>query len=300
MKSALIAALVIVGLGLPTMAMSLSKRFRQLTRRSKWELKSAKVVSFNAHHPQGMVRVGNLFFVSSVEVTRRPQMYAEARNGMDREPGAGVGHLFKFDGEGRLIGDLRLGEGTIYHPGGIDYDGANIWVPVAEYRPDSFSIVYRVDPATMTATEAFRFPDHLGTVIHERESGHLHAASWGSRRLYRWASDPQGRFTQPPRRRDNSSFYIDYQDCHFVGSGQAICGGLSEFGKISRLNLGGLELISLANDRPIHQIPLELWTESGQPMTRNPFWVESAGLSLRFWFMPADGRSTLYCYEATP
>jgi len=25
----------------------------------------------------------------------------------------------------------------VYHPGGIDFDGVNIWVPVAEYRPDS-------------------------------------------------------------------------------------------------------------------------------------------------------------------
>ena len=32
----------------------------------------------------------------------------------------------------------------MYHPGGIDYDGRHIWVPVAEYRPNSRSIIYRV------------------------------------------------------------------------------------------------------------------------------------------------------------
>ena len=47
----------------------------------------------------------------------------------------------------------------MYHPGGIDYDGDDIWVPVAEYRPNSRSIVYRVDPETMKATEVFRFAD---------------------------------------------------------------------------------------------------------------------------------------------
>ena len=34
----------------------------------------------------------------------------------------------------------------MYHPGGIDYDGRHIWVSVAEYRPNSRSIVYRIDP----------------------------------------------------------------------------------------------------------------------------------------------------------
>ena len=58
--------------------------------------------------------------------------------------------------QGNLLADLTLGEGTIYHPGGIDYDGTYIWVPVAEYRPNSRSIVYRVDPDTMKATEMLR------------------------------------------------------------------------------------------------------------------------------------------------
>ena len=37
----------------------------------------------------------------------------------------------------------------MYHPGGIDYDGEYIWGPVAEYRPNSESIIYKVDAETL-------------------------------------------------------------------------------------------------------------------------------------------------------
>jgi hypothetical protein len=44
-------------------------------------------------------------------------------------------------------------------------ESTHIWVPVAEYRPDSRSIVYRVDPATLEATEVLRFADHIGGIV---------------------------------------------------------------------------------------------------------------------------------------
>src|SRR3954462_9844310 len=109
------------------------ERVAKLTRASTWTLISSVPIRFRTFHPQGMVKIGETLVVSSVEV-------------IDRDAGRGVGHLFKLDMAGNLLADLRLGEGAIYHPGGIDYDGHDIWVPVAEYRPDSRSIIYRVDP----------------------------------------------------------------------------------------------------------------------------------------------------------
>src|SRR5580765_983652 len=120
-----------------------AERVMTLTRSSSWTLVASVPIAFRTFHPQGMVKIGEMLFVSSVEV-------------IDRDAGKGVGHLFKIDMAGNLLADLRLGEGAIYHPGGIDYDGHDIWVPVAEYRPDSRSIIYRVDPSTMKATEVFR------------------------------------------------------------------------------------------------------------------------------------------------
>ncbi|HEX4949971.1 MAG TPA: DUF6454 family protein, partial [Blastocatellia bacterium] len=171
----------------------ISERFRQLTRAFEWRLVASQLVNFNTHHPQGMVKIGDEFYVSSVEVTTPTKRFATPQNGFDRDTGAGVGHLFKFDSKGNLITDIKLGEGTMYHPGGIDFDGKFIWVSVAEYRPNSRSIVYRVDPAAMTATEVFRFADHLGGIIHNTNQHTLHAVSWGSRWFYRWKLDARGR-----------------------------------------------------------------------------------------------------------
>src|SRR5215211_5269041 len=136
----------------------------QVTRDTKWTLAASIPVAFPTFHPQGMVRIGETFYVSSVEIRKPTRRFPSAVDGYDRDAGEGIGHLFKVDGSGRLLADLLLGEGSIYHPGGIDYDGRAIWVPVAEYRPNSRAIVYRVDPQTMKATEVFRFADHIGAV----------------------------------------------------------------------------------------------------------------------------------------
>jgi hypothetical protein len=282
-----------------------SPRVRQLSRATRWRLVSSTPVNFNAHHPQGMVKIGDALFVSSVEVRTPTRRFARPEGGYDRTAGEGVGHLFKLDLKGKLLADLKLGEGTIYHPGGIDWDGHSIWVPVAEYRPNSRSIVYRVNPATMKATEAFRYSDHIGAIVHDTDDRALHGVSWGSRYFYRWPLDRRGRATNaatPPARlrRPNHSFYVDYQDCHYLGRHEVLCGGLGGY-RMSKdgpeFRLGGLELIDLRAGRAKHQTPIELWTESGLPMTHNPFWVETTPGGLRAYFMPEDGRSTLYIYE---
>jgi len=226
--------------------------------------------------------------------------------GYDRDTGEGVGHLFKVDANGTLVTDLTLGEGAAYHPGGIDFDGRSLWVPVAEYRPNSRSIVYRVDPATMTATRVFAFDDHIGAVVRDTETNTLHGVSWGSRRFYRWTLDSSARVTNadaPPAtlRTLNPSHYIDYQDCKFAGRQRMICGGVTEIRQAADakpFRLGGLELIDLREGRPLHQVPLLLWTPSGLDMTHNPVWLESSATGIRGYFIPEDDASTLYVYQA--
>src|SRR5438270_14087611 len=78
-------------------------RVMMLTRSSTWTPVASIPVAFRTFHPQGMVKIGDTFFVSSVEV-------------IDRDAGKGIGHLFKIDKAGNLMADLRLGEGPIYHP----------------------------------------------------------------------------------------------------------------------------------------------------------------------------------------
>jgi len=271
---------------------ALTERVTALTRDAAWKLTASVPIAFRTFHPQGMVKVGDTFFVSSVEV----------RN---RNSGEGTGHLFRIDKSGRLVTDLRLGEGALYHPGGIDYDGQSLWVPVAEYRADSRSIVYRVNPETMKATEVLRFADHIGAIVHNTDDHTLHGVSWGSRRFYRWTLGRDGTVTNadtPPERLRtmNTSHYLDYQDCKYAGQRRMLCSGVTELrqtGATSPFRLGGIDLIDLRDGRPVHQAPVLLWTSGGLDMTHNPVWLEPTTMGLRGYFMPEDDTSTIYIYD---
>lgn len=281
-------------------------RVARLARTSHWTLVESVRLGFRTHHPQGLVKIGDEFYLSSVQITARTKPYAQPIGGYDRDTGEGAGHLFKFDRSGRLVADLKLGEGATYHPGGIDYDGRHIWVPVAEYRPNSRAILYRVDPATMMASEVLRFADHIGALVHNTDDRTLHGASWGSRRFYRWTLDRDGRVTNgsaaPETLRTlNPSHYLDYQDCKYAGRGRMLCTGVTEMraqAGAAPFRLGGIDLVNLADGRPIHQVPVLLWTPGGLNMTQNPVWLEPHGDGLRAYFIPEDDTSTLYVYDA--
>ena len=280
-----------------------AERVTRLTRATEWTPVQTIPIRFRTYHPQGMVKVGAHLFVSSVEVSVPTKRLPAPVDGLDRDAGAGVGHLFQLDLSGNLIADLKLGEGTIYHPGGIDYDGRYIWVAVAEYRPNSRSIVYRIDPKTMTAAEIFRFADHLGAIVHDTDDDTLHAVSWGARAFYRWPLDANGRVTNAGRpealRTPNHSHYVDYQDCKYAGRHRMLCTGVTEIRQSAEsppFRLGGIELLDLGDHRPLHQVPLLLWAR-GLDMTHNPVWLESTSDGLRGYFMPEDDPSTLYIFD---
>jgi len=98
----------------------------------------------------------------------------------------------------------------------------------------------------------------------------------------------------------NPSHYVDYQDCKYVGGRRMLCSGVTEI-RASRaaapFRLGGLDLIDLRDGRPIHQVPILLWTPAGLDMTHNPAWLEPSGTGIRAYFMPEDNSSTVYVYE---
>jgi hypothetical protein len=282
---------------------SLTTRLLTLDRATVWKPAGAIAVRFETFHPQGMVRIGDEFFVSSVEIRRAPAFYPKPQGGHDRDAGSGVGHLFRISAKGELLGDLVLGEGDAYHAGGLDYDGQFLWVPVAEYRPDSRTIVYRVDPGTMTAAEAFRVADHIGALARDRVGGRLHGVSWGGRRFYDWPMGEAGRPSGPAQVSPNRSSYIDYQDCHHLDDRRMLCSGLAGYRPPPPgppFALGGWEMVDLRDHRPVWQTPIALWTPAGAAMTRNPFFAELTPTGVRAYFMPEDDRSTIYTYDAAP
>lgn len=283
----------------------LVQTFQNLSRSTAWQQVDSLRLEFDTFHPQGMEVVGDRIYLSSVEILQRPVKYPAPRGGYDRSPGKGVGHLFVLDRTGRLLQDIELGEGDMYHPGGLDFDGDDIWVPVGEYRPDSRSIVYRVDAATLEAEKAFVVDDHVGGVVADRSTGRLVGQSWGSRRFYEW--------TATGRQKDrwlNDSHLVDYQDCEYVARGKALCSGVSELpgqpGSATGYELGGLALLDLQSHRILHEVPVQLWSSAGHVVTRNPTDVEVDGDRVTLFAAPDDfgeGNDTellTYQAEVTP
>jgi hypothetical protein len=276
---------------------SLEEKIKNLQPNTTWKLIKAVPLQFPSFHPQGMVKINDFFFMSAVEVIKSP------KNG---DAGEGIGHLFKFDSTGTLVAQTTLGEGTIYHPGGIDYDGKYIWIPVAEYRPNSKSIIYKLDPKTMTASEVMRYEEHIGAIVHDTEANFLMGMSWGSRNFYKWTLNAKGKVmnssTSPAELRiQNPSFYIDYQDCHYVGNNKMLCSGHQKYTNATGavVRLGGFELINLLDNRPVYQVPIKLWSPTGLAMTNNPFWVALSAQGIKAYFVPDDDKAaTLFVYEA--
>lgn len=303
------AMIALASLAAPLIALSaeppaerVAIRVKALTRATKWTQVAAIPIAFRTFHPQGMVKIGDEFYVSSVEVRKLPQRLPTPVGGHAYDAGTGIGHLFKIGADGRLVADLIVGEGSIYHPGGIDYDGTSILVPVAEYRPDSRAIVYAVDPATMTARKLLSVADHIGGVIHDRASGRIEGVSWGSRRLYSWPFSKRNGFARVSTMRPivNTNNYLDYQDCHSAGPRLMLCTGVAEYKAKPdgpAFQLGGIDLLDLATHRPVWQVPVPLWTPSGRAMTQNPFWIEATATGLRAYFMPDDDSSILFVFD---
>ncbi|WP_219837252.1 DUF6454 family protein [Paenibacillus sp. R14(2021)] len=272
-------------------------QFLKLTRSTKWEQNAKIDLQFNNYHSQGMVRIGEYFYMSSVELLEAPVRFDEEMGGLDRSPGRGIGHLFVFDEQGRLVNAVTLGEGSIYHPGGIDYDGTHIWLPVAEYRPHASSILYRVDPNTLAVEEVFRFHDHIGGLVRDAGRDRLIGNSWGSRTFYEWNAN--GELTRSKR---NSSHYVDYQDGQYVGNGKMIVSGISELPVPQNImpgpyELGGVALIDIDTFEIIHEAPITQFSCQGHVITRNPVYIESRGEELRLYAVPDDDTGSLLIYD---
>ncbi len=282
---------------------SLAHAFQRVSRATTWEQIETIPLDFKTFHPQGLVRTKGHLFISSVEILEPPRLDPHAIPGEpDRSEGRGRALLFKVDPSGRLVQALALGEPMrgIYHPGGMGFDGRNLWVPVAQYRPHSVSVIYRVDAQTLKAEAVFEVRDHVGALVYDGERDLLHGASWGSRTFHTWdlTGRELGSWT-------NGSHYVDYQDCQYVPTRYMLCGGTSEHSapQLGRFALGGLGLVDLDSQRVIHQVPVLLYPQEAGPqtvMTRNPVHAEMDGGSIRFYFIPEDDRSFIYVYQVTP
>jgi hypothetical protein len=286
--------------------------FSELTRTTIWQLVRKVPLKFDAHHPEGVARIGDRFVLSAVEVTEPTQPFQPPGTligGTDRSPGKGIGHLIAFDAQGNLLKDVRVGDGAdIYHPGGLDYDGRTLWSAVAEYRPSRPSIIYRVDPRTLKARAAFRTRDHIGGIVHDTRRERVIGLNWGSRTAYTWKLTRRG--AKLTRTTVNPSHFVDYQDCKYLGRPRGfrhpamLCSGIAGLehpgpdGQPVKYDLGGVAIVDVTTMRPIAELPFQEYTDQRQVATRNAIDVEMVAGRLRLYLVADDDDSDLLVYEA--
>src|SRR5690625_899367 len=116
-----LGALAAVGSGLAQA--ELVDRFTSFTKGHNWELVSNEQLDFSTHHPQGMARVGDSFFLSSVEIIERTERYETPQDGYDRTAGVGRGWLFRMNMNGELQDSVERGEVGVEHPGDSECEG---------------------------------------------------------------------------------------------------------------------------------------------------------------------------------
>lgn len=258
---------------------------KKLTRSNTWTQQASIPLDFDAFHMQGMSLVGDHIWISSVEILEPTQKYPSPVDGMDRTAGKGRGHVFVVTREGKLVKDIVVGEGDMYHPGGIDFDGRRVWVPVAEYRPHSHAVVYTIDPRTYRVTEQFRADEHVGGVVHDLSRKRTAAVTWGSREFLQFK---KGRLVDEMA---NPSHMVDYQDCEYSGRGTMICTGITGLKTASGANfeLGGISLVDIDRGSTINEVPVQVFSDDGHVVTRNPVTFEATGSTLTMFSAPDDG-----------
>ncbi|RSH89180.1 hypothetical protein EHS25_002292 [Saitozyma podzolica] len=302
---------------------AIASAFSNLGRTTVWNLIRAIPLQGDLWEPEGMVRIGaDRIVISAGEYTSATVTYGKDTNGTsviingtDRSAGSGFAHLVVFDGNGTRIADATISEAGSeeYHNGGIDYDGEYIWATIAQYRPNTTATLVRVDPSTLEPTPLYRIADHQGGVVHDTETEKLYTLNWGSRNSSVFPSCPDGgfysaTFTRPAEVRRNPSYFVDYQDCKFLGHPKLydrrstmICSGVATIGSgNSSYNLGGIALVDTETMVPVAEVPITLSSELGQRITQNPMDVDVVDGRLRLYWLPDQHNSTLYIYEAQP
>ncbi|KIX01947.1 uncharacterized protein Z518_07886 [Rhinocladiella mackenziei CBS 650.93] len=287
------------------------EHFNRLGRTTVWNLVKKIPFEGDTGEPEGMINIGEeRYILGRGDWTEKTVSYGKnvIINGTDRSPGAGYAHLLIYDGEGKRVADATLTPpGDIeYHIGGIEYDGEVIWATLAQYRPNTTATIVSVDPLTLNHEKVIHYADHLGGIVHDKKRQQLNTLNWGARNASIWdlshAPNPYPEFSKPVAVVRNPSFYVDYQDCKFLGHSKVyahrpvmMCCGVATFS--NNVTVGGLALVDVDTMIPLSEVPLTMESDLGTPITQNPFDVALVDETMRLYFLPDQHNSTLYVYE---
>jgi len=218
-------------------------------------------VDHATHHVQGLCVSDDFFWVSSVDRSTK------------------TGSIFKVDRPTlKVVAEEKLVDGPRFHPGGMQLVENRIWVPLAEYRRHSTTVILALDADSLAETSRFHVDDHLGAVAVDGD-GNVYAANWDARQIYVFDS------TGKRSRVVDSSTGVAYQDFEYHngylwGTGRATVDGSTR----SVVDVLDCEHLTLR-----HRIVL-----LGKTATVGPYFARE-GFTLfgkKLYLMPEDGPNT--------
>ena len=209
------------------------------------------------HHVQGIDVEDESLWVSAVDKEQKK------------------GFLFRMNRHtGQIVNKVEVQTGERYHPGGLTLDGENLWLPVAEYRRSSTTVIQLRDKRTLRLLRQFEVADHIGCVA--ASSNRLYGGNWDTLQIYEW--DKSGK--QISRRPNLTG--TRYQDLKMIDD-RLIGGGLRAKGQgaIDYLNPKSLDLLRR----------IEVQTTDRGTVFTNEGMTLRAG---RYYLLPEDDPSRLF------
>lgn len=209
------------------------------------------------YHVQGVDVDAEHIWVTSVDIANRK------------------GYLHQFNRRtAKLERQVDLSDGLRFHPGGFSVAGDSIWVPVAEYRPNSSAVLLELDKRTLEVRRKIEVADHIGCVAVTKDG--LIAGNWSSRKLY--VFDSEGRQV---RAIDNPSAN-QFQDIKFVK------GELVGSGNITKTT-GAVEWFAWPSMKLVRSVRSGM-TDRGRLYTAEAMALKGDDLYL----VPEDGPSRMF------
>jgi len=197
------------------------------------------------------------------------------------DPAARKGRLFEFDaGTGKQLRAVEVQIGEMYHPGGIDVDEDAVWVPVAEYRPASRSVIQRRLKSSLELAGSFEVADHIGALAVLPEG--LLLANWDARKFYLYSRDGKLIWTRP---NPNPTRYQDMKRRY----GAIVASGLRGRGPAAQAVVEWLDPETL---RPLQNQVLGR-SDRGVPFTNEGMEYRDG----RLYLVPEDSPSRLFIFR---
>jgi hypothetical protein len=226
------------------------------------ELQLLRVIELKGktYHVQGIEADADRLWVTSV----------------DRNTQSGYLQEFSLP-EGKFIREVKVQDDARYHPGGISGVGDSLWIPVAEYKANSTSVIQKRSKRTLAIEKQFAAQDHIGCVAVRGDT--VIGGNWDSRDLYFWNTD--GALLRKVPNPTPTSF----QDMKAVG--EMLVGSGPFPGGV-----GAIEWIDGSTLKPVKRITVGK-TDRGASFTREGMLIRGDELML----LPEDGSSRLFVFQ---